>query len=318
MSSLDPPFAPRGLLSPVLATGLTLLAALAWGTGNVAQKTILDHLDPLAAAGFTSIIGAIALMPMLRHEGRTAPPPQKGAIPLLLAVGIVFTLAATLMQFGYGLTTVTNASFLGNTSAVLTPILAWVWFRDRPAFAIWPAAFLSLAGVYCMAGAHWGGTNPGDLLVLASAGAYAVWSILVGRYVMRTRRPILMTVVQLLLCGAICIGLGALVYGPTPTANLIAAWPELLWIGIISKGLAYVLMAIAQQSLSAATVSILVSAEAVFGALIAAVVLGETLDALGTFGAVLILTGVYVVARLPCGPIPGDESGDQPVAKPPD
>jgi drug/metabolite transporter (DMT)-like permease len=77
-------------------------------------------------------------------------------------------------------------------------------------------------------------------------------------------------------------------------------------------------MAIAQQSLSAATVSILVSAEAVFGALIAAVVLGETLDMLGAFGAVLILTGVYVVARLPCGPIPGDESGDQPVAKPPD
>ena len=42
---------PQALTSPgqakLYGTVLLLLAAAAWGLGNVSQKTILDHLDPL-------------------------------------------------------------------------------------------------------------------------------------------------------------------------------------------------------------------------------------------------------------------------------
>ena len=281
------------------ASGLALLAALAWGAGNVSQKTILAHLDGYAATGITSLVGAMVLLPLALREAKATLPSARGSLPLLLAVSVLFTFASTVMQFGYGLTTVTNAGFLVNTAAVLTPILAWACLSQRPPLAIWPACLFALIGIFLMAGASWSGLSPGDLLALVSAVGFAVWTLAVGIYVMRYRRPILMTFVQLAVCGVLCTSLGAAFHGvPAPSA-LAAALPEILFMGLVSKGLAYVLMAVAQQHISATCVAMLVSAEAVFGALIAAKVLGETLGPLRGIGSLCIILGVIIVARIP-------------------
>lgn len=289
-------------MNPNRAIALALLAALAWGTGNVAQKTIMDHLDGFAASGITALVGAVVLLPLVRREAKADLPPVRGSLPLLLAVSLLFTFAATVMQFGYGLTTVTNAGFLVNTAAVLTPVLAWLVLGQRPYAAIWPASLLALLGVFLMAGAGWSGLTPGDLLALLSALGFAAWTLAVGVFVMRTRRPVLMTVVQLAVSGVLCLGLGAAFHGfPAPEA-LAAALPEILFLGLVSKGLAYVLMAIAQQHISATCVAVLVSAEAVFGAMIAAVVLGETLSVTRGIGCLCIILGVVIAASIPTSP----------------
>lgn len=288
-------------MSPNQATALALLAALAWGTGNVAQKTILEHLDGFAATGITALVGVVVLLPLLLRECRADLPPVRGSLPLLLTISLLFTFASTVMQFGYGLTTVTNAGFLVNTAAVLTPVLAWLFLSQRPHLAIWPASLATLLGIFLMAGASWSGLSPGDLLALLSAFGFAAWTLAVGTYVIRTRRPVLMTTVQLAVSGILCIGLGAAFHGlPAPKA-LAAALPEILFMGLVSKGLAYVLMAIAQQHISATCVGILVSAEAVFGAAIAALVLGESMGLLRGFGSLCIILGVVIAARIPSG-----------------
>jgi drug/metabolite transporter (DMT)-like permease len=286
-------------MTPLRANAVALLAALAWGLGNVSQKTILDHLDGYAAAGLTSIIGALVLLPLARHEARLRLPSPAGSWPLLALVAALFTLAATLMQFGYGQTSVTNAGFLVNTAAVITPVLAITFFRQNPPVMIWVASLITLAGVFNMAGGRWTGVSQGDALCLMAAVAFAVWTLYVGQYVMRYRRPILMTVVQLMVCGVICVALGAAIYGPPSPAALLAAWPEIVFMGLVSKGLAYVLMAVAQQHLSATSVAVLVSAESVFGAMAAMVLLGEGLNATRAVGALCILLGVIIAASLP-------------------
>ena len=288
-------------MRPNQATTVALLAALAWGVGNVAQKTIFDHLDGWAATGITSIVGAVILLPLALRESGASRSLAKGSWCLLAGLSLVFTVASTLMQFSYGLTTVTNAGFLTNTSAVLTPILAWACFRQRPALAIWPASLLALLGIYLMAGARLGNLSPGDLLALSSALAYALWTLMVGVYVLRTRRPILMTAVQLAVCGVLCTGIGAALYGPPTGAALVAALPEILFIGIVSKGLAFMLMAISQQHISATSIGVIVSAEAVFGAMIAAAILGETMGLPRGIGSLCIILGVAIAARIPSG-----------------
>ncbi|MCX7287576.1 MAG: DMT family transporter [Rhodobacterales bacterium] len=286
-------------MRPNQAITVALLAALAWGIGNVAQKTIFEHLDGWAATGITSIVGAAVLLPLARREDGASRIPARGSWGLLAALSLVFTVASTLMQFSYGLTTVTNAGFLTNTSAVLTPILAWACFRQHPALAIWPASLLALLGIFLMAGARLGNLSPGDLLALSSAVAYAFWTLMVGIYVMRTRRPILMTAVQLAVCGTLCTGIGAALNGPPTVADLVAALPEILFIGLVSKGLAFMLMAVSQQHISATSIGVIVSAEAVFGAMIAAVLLGETMDVPRGIGSLCIILGVVIAARIP-------------------
>jgi len=288
-------------VSAARATALALLAAIAWGGGNVAQKTVLDHLDPMAAAGLSSLIGAAILLPLIRMEARGPRPPSRGGGALLLAVSLLFTLATTLLQFGYGLTTVTNGGFLVNTSAILTPIIAWAVLRQRPPAACWPAGLLALLGVFLMAGGHWAGLSPGDLLALLSGLVFALWTLALGGYVMRYRRPALATLVQLLVSGALGLSMAAGLGHLPAQGDLRAALPDLLFMGVMAKGIAYVLMAAAQQHLSATVVGILVSAEAVFGAALAAILLGESLSAMQALGALCILCGVVIAASLPEG-----------------
>lgn len=299
-------------MTPNQANALALLAALAWGAGNVAQKTILEHLDGFAASGLTSLIGAAVLLPLALRENRQDLPPAEGSVPLLVAVALLFTFASTVMQFGYGLTSVTNAGFLVNTAAVLTPILAWVFLSQRPARAVWPAAFAALTGIFLMAGASWTGFSPGDLLALLSAAGFAVWTLAVGAYVMRYRRPVLMTAAQLGICGVLCIAMGAMTHGLPTAAALAAALPEIIFLGLVSKGLAYLLMAVAQQRISATCVAVLVSAEAVFGAATAAVILGETLGPLRAIGGLCIIVGVVIASRIPA---PQDDGGILPAPR---
>ncbi len=286
-------------MTPLQANGLAVLAAFAWGIGNVAQKTVLEHVDPLSATGMTALVGAVVLAPLARRETRAALPAARGGMPLLLVVSVLFTVAAGLMQFGYGLTSVTNAGFLVNTAAVLTPVLAWACLRQKSPAAIWLASPLALAGVFLMTGASWSGLTAGDGLALLAALGFAAWTLAAGLYVMRYRRPFFMTSMQLAICGMLCLGLGAASQALPPPRAFLAALPEILFIGLISKGLAYALMAIAQQHVSATCIGVLVSAEAVFGAIVAALVLGETLSTGRAIGSLCIVAAVLVAARVP-------------------
>ena len=88
-------------LTVLPANALMLLAALAWRVGNVSQKLILDHLDPFAANGLTCLAGAAALSPLALAETKRDLPKVQGSVGLLLQVAVAFTVATTLMQFGY-------------------------------------------------------------------------------------------------------------------------------------------------------------------------------------------------------------------------
>jgi drug/metabolite transporter (DMT)-like permease len=281
------------------AKGLLLLAALGWGMGNVSQKTILEHMDAFTANGITCLVGAAILCPFAWREARRDLPSSRGSLPLLLLLAGVFSIAATLFQLGFGHTTVTNAGFLVNTAAVLTPILAWVLYRQSSHILIWPAGFCALSGIFLMGGGRLTTLVLGDLLALGAALAYAVWTLLVSRYVVRYRRPLFLTAFQLFVCGSACICIGAAIHGLPPLAAVAAALPEILLIGCVSKGLAYALTARAQQRVTPSCAAILVSAESVFGAALAMMFLAEAPGLIRFTGAGLIVLGVVLASYAP-------------------
>src|SRR5262245_44530887 len=57
-------------LSRIHADLLLLLAAAFWGFGNVAQKTVLEHLDPLSAVGLRCLIAGLVVLPLVASERR--------------------------------------------------------------------------------------------------------------------------------------------------------------------------------------------------------------------------------------------------------
>lgn len=280
------------------ANVLLLLAALFWGAGNVAQKTVLEDLGPLTTIGLRCLTGAVIIVPLLLRERGTPGAVARSAWRGVLVAAALFTAAVASQQFAFSATSVTNGSFIIATTTVITPLVAWLLLRERPGLVLWPTAGLTLLGVFLLGGGAFGALAWGDLVALGSAFVYSVWIVQLGRLVAETRRPAAITLLQFMLAGSLALGLG-LALEPLDRAALLRALPELVVLGVFSTGLAYVFQALAQRRTPAAVAAIIMSAECVFGALGGHLVLGERMTAMAGVGASLILLAVLLVQTNP-------------------
>lgn len=289
-----PAFAASKTAPANAAIAMLLLAALCWGASNVAQKTVLEHLGPYTANGIACLIGGSALWPLALREKRRFTTLSPNGWRLILVISLLFTAAATLSQIGYGGTSVSNASFMVNVDTVLAPFCVWALVGERPPSLIYMALPATLAGTIAMSGFGMTTLAWGDGACLAAACAYALWLPLAGKFITTYGRPIFLTAVANLVCGAVCMTIGV-IEEPQSTAAYVECLPDLLLLGIVSKAVAFVLVAVAQGRVSSAVAAIVVSTESVFGAVFAHFLLSENLGTTGIVGAGLILSGSLFV-----------------------
>lgn len=282
---------------------MLLLAAFFWGSGNVANKTVLQDLDPIAAVALRSLIAFAVLVPFAFREllgvadlGKWA---KAAAVPAVL-----FAVAISVQQWGYQHASVTNASFLVNTSSCLTPLIAFVVLRERLPRCMAAAVGLTLLGAVLMSGAGrslWA-MNSGDVACLVSAAFYAMWIVAVSRYASMHGRPLALTCMQ---CG-VAFGLATLLLmllAPGQPGTMAGALPEALYLGVFSTAVAFGLSAAAQAKVSASTAAVLMAAESVFGAAGGIWMLGERPGLTAMLGAGTMLIAILIVARDPALPV---------------
>jgi drug/metabolite transporter (DMT)-like permease len=276
------------------ANGLLLLASCSWGIGNVAQKSILEHLGVFTATGIATLVAAVLIFPFFKVEIITAVKCRQIAWPQVLLIAAFFILATTTMQLSFAGTSVTNASFIVNTCAVMTPMVCKFLFRERLAKNILPAGILGLAGIWMIGGCTFTHNAWGDWVGLLAAALYSIWMPLMGRYVVRHGHPGFLTFVQFVCCGLACTAIGFVVE-ITPMGSFIAALPEIIILGVFAKCIAYLLLAIAQQHTSASTTAIICSAESIFSTIFAQLVLNERMSLTSIAGTTLIAAGIIIV-----------------------
>jgi drug/metabolite transporter (DMT)-like permease len=276
------------------ANGLLLFATILWGTGNVAQQTVLSHVGPFTAQGLRMLIALAVILPICLRSRSHTPRLNAPGWACAAMVAASFAIASTLLQIGYGHTSVTNAGFLVNTATVITPLVAWFVLLQRPSMVVWPAAALTLAGTTLMGGGGISTLNLGDILCLASAFFYAIWMVFLGEFVRHHGSAGFVTVLQFGTTAISCLCI-ALVMEDVSMLAILSGWRELLFLGVFSTGLGYFLQAVAQSKTSATEAAIIVSAEALVGALTAALMLGESMNQSRALGAVLISLGILAV-----------------------
>lgn len=292
-------------MSRLAANSLLLLAALIWGSAFVGQTTAMEHLGPLAFTGIRFLLAALVVLPFALIEGRRARalalPAGRlspGQVARFTLLGAVFFIGITLQQYGLLSTTVTNAGFLTAVYVVLTPVIGLLAFAERPHAVVWPASATTLAGIWLLGGGALGTLGTGDLLMLVSAVFWALQVCLIGRFAADSGRPFALSAWQFAVVGVAGLVAG-LALEEIPLAAVVAAWPELLYTGIVSGGLGFTLQALGQRWTRSADAAILLSSEALFAALFGALLLGERLTPLGLAGCVLILAGILAVQLVP-------------------
>ena len=286
-------------MTRIQANLVLLLAAAIWGGGFVAQSTAMDKIGPFWFVGLRFAIAAIAVLPFAWLEARKSQTPLVRRDWLsFVAVGLALFSGAITQQIGLLTTTVTNSSFLTGLYVVFVPLISVIALRQYPHWIIWPAAAMSLSGIFLMSGGQLENLTTGDLLSIVCALFWGVQIILAGLFVMSTGRPLALSFTQFAVCSLLCLLIAPWV--ESISFDIIwASGREILYVGLISSGLAFVLQVIGQRYTTAPQAAIILSSEALFGGFLGALLLGEMLPPIGYLGCAIIFAAMLLVEIVP-------------------
>ena len=290
-------------------TILPLAAALIWGLAFVAQDVAAESIGAFtfnALRFFIAVAFLIAVKAVVfavRGKRRPARPSadERRAYAKRLAlasamIGSALAAASVLQQQGLRLGTDAGKSgFITALYIVLVPIFGLIFKRRvRPIF--WIGIALATAGMYLLSVKRGSfRLEPGDLLTLLCAFAFAVQILLIDRF-SKGLDSIDLCIGEFIAAGIIT-GVGALFEKQYPASMGTILLP-LLYVAIFSSGVAYLLQILAQKDGDPTLVSLLFSMESVFSVIAGALILGHSMTAREYAGCGLILAAV-VISQLP-------------------
>ena len=283
-------------MSRLGAHAALLGAAAIWGGGFIAQADAMRGLGPLWFTALRYGLAALALAPIAMRE-RQGTGPRHGSAGSMLALGVAFTAASLLQQFAITRTSVTHVGFLTGLYVLFVPLLGAGLLRQRPHWLVLLAGVAALTGTWLIGGGL-DGLNGGDLLAVGCALGFAVQILLMDQIVKRTGRAATAVMVQSLLCAGFTLPV-ALTTETLSLASLGPIAPALLFAGILSGGLAFMLQAIGQRATPPSVAAVLLMSESLFAALFAALLLQERLSPEGWLGCGLLFVGILAAQFAP-------------------
>ena len=273
------------------ACGL-LLTALIWGFAFVVVKNSLDLIPPIymLAFRFTIASAALALILFRRLRRITRRDLQSGA-----SLGVFLFAAYALQTIGCQYTTAGKNAFFTTIYVILVPFLHWLINRRRPDRYVIGGALLAMVGIGLLSLQGEGGIALGDLLTLLCGIFFAVHIVYIDRYTL-AQDPAILTVLQLATAAVLSFLLAPLIDGPFPAQALHPeAVTGMLYLGLLSTMLGFLLQNVGQKYTTPSTASLLLSFESVFGVLFSTLFLHEAMTARMLLGCLLMFIAVLLV-----------------------
>lgn len=289
-------------MSRLTSSLLLLLVAMIWGSTFVVQKwaTTGDaSIGPMAFTGARFLLGSFVVLPFAWREARAALQPIKAVHRIgFVFCGLALVMGSWMQQMGIDRTSITNAGFLTGVYVTIVPPLAWILFRRKPHWSVWPAMTGCVAGIWCLNGGSLTRFGTGDLWVLGGSLFWAAHVTVVGVVSEGSGRPLLLAWTQFVIAGIIGLTASGLVEAPG-FATFSGVWPEILWAGGVSVGIAFTLQVVGQRYVPPGPAAVIFSSEMAFAALAGAIAFGERLSAGQWLGGCLIFVAIVSVEVVP-------------------
>lgn len=264
-----------------------LFVAIIWGSGFVFTKNALDHITPFYIMGFRFLVGTIAItLISIRRLRRIT----KLDIKAGLIVGFFMFLGFAAQTVGLKYTTVGVQAFITASNVVMVPFFYWILSKKKPDNFEILGAILCFVGIGILSldsNLHIGN---GEFLTFLCAIGFALQIVAVG-YFANDVDPYILSVVQLSLATILSF-ICAFIFEPKITTfNSDMIFP-ILFLGIFSTFIAFLIQNIAQAHTSSTHAAIILSLEAVFGSVIAIIVLKEPITIKFIIGCLAIFLSV--------------------------
>lgn len=294
---------------------ILLLAALAWGSAFVAQSLGADSVRPFTFNAARSLLGALVLVPVFLTFDRVNPSPNRGNKKSLwiggALCGLLLFMACNLQQFSISYVdtagktaeeiqniekaNIGKVAFLTALYIVLVPAFG-IFMKKKVGVQVWLGVAVALLGMYFLCIKPGFTVSHGDIYAFLCAFAFAMQIIVVDEVVGKVD-PIRLSCIQFLVCGALS-SVCAIIFDKPALSDVISAWAPILYMGVVSSGLAYTLQIIGQARCKPVVASLVMSMESVFSALFGFLILNQAMSMREFLGCGLMLVAV-VLAQIP-------------------
>ena len=280
-----------------------LTATIIWGSAFISQSIGMDHIGPFTFQAVRCALAVIGLMPVIaimdKLNGRSFIKgwQDKQLWRAGLLCGIPLFIATGFQQVGLVYTSAGKAAFLTAMYIVMVPVLG-LFLKRKFSFMIPVSVVLAVAGLYFLSCVGVTQINPGDIVMLFCAVAFAVQILFVDRFAPQVD-ALRLNCLQALVC-SILSGIITIFTENVQLTSLLDCWLPLCYAGFLSMGAAYALQIVGQKHIEPNSASLIMSLESVFAVLSAWVLLGEILSVWEGIGCILMFLAV-ILSQIPVG-----------------
>ena len=280
-----------------------LLCTFIWGTTFIAQDTGMDDIGPFTFNAVRFFVGFLAIIPLaflfeIKKFKSEFKSDIKTFVSLSFLIGISLFLGSALQQVALLYTDVANAAFFTIFYVPMVPIIIFLFGKKSIHWSVWPSVVLCLIGGYLLTNFFDATVRLGDSLVLLGALFWSTHIIFTGMIITKYNLPLTIGAIQTLIVALFSFIIGV-TFEEFIFYNILKEIDSILYAGILSGGLAFVLQIYAQRNITPAPAAIIFSLEGVFATIAAWFILNQILGINNLLGCFFILCGVLLSQLLP-------------------
>ncbi len=280
---------------------LLFIAAFIWGTAFVGQRAGVQVLHGCTFNGIRSFIGCLSLLPLIAFMDTKAKKSNtyKKDKPLWLigggiVCGVLLFVASTAQTVAMVDADEGKAGFMTTMYLIIVPFLGlFVGKKVRPAVLI--SVVFATLGLYflCVEKGTKFAFDKSELLLLLCAFVFSL-HILAADYFSPRVNGVKLSCLQFLVVGL--ISLVYIVFVDKPQlSDILKCTVPLLYLGIMSSGVAYTLQIVAQKDTEPAVASIIMSMESLFALIAGAAFSGVMPGARAIAGCAFMMVAIILV-----------------------
>ena len=283
-----------------------MTTAIIWGTAFVAQKAGMDLLGPIAFNGIRTLVGAIALIPVIlimNKSRKEKEPINKTLIIGGICCGLALCAAGNVQQIGLYYTSVSHTGFITALYVVMVPLMG-IFLKKKVTPIMWCCVIASAVGLYllCIPPEGFGAVNGGDIIILICAFCFAVHILVIDHFSPKVD-GVKLSCIQFFVAGIVSLIImpfvdPALGHALPTVASVTGSWFTILYAGVMSCGVAYTFQVIGQKYTDSSIAAMILCLESVFALIAGMILLGEMMSLREIIGCVIMFAAI-LIANLP-------------------
>jgi drug/metabolite transporter (DMT)-like permease len=268
-----------------------IITTIIWGSAFVVMKNSVDIISPTYLLALRFTIASIALVAVFFKRLKLV---NKTEILCGSLLGVFLFVSYLLQTYGVKYTTASKNAFITTLYVIIVPFLHWFFNKKRPSVNNIGAAVIAVFGLALISLEGDLSINIGDLLTLFCGLFFAFHIVFVDRYT-NHHDPVRLTVIQMVVAAILSWVLAPIMEGTQDFTVINGSMlVGLLYLGIFSTMICFLLQNVGQKHLSPNTTSIILSFEAVFGLVFSVIFLEEEVTPKLMAGCILLFSSVIL------------------------